>query len=147
MVHKLQKVLNELTAWGKSVGLSFNEKKTVVIHFTRTKQTPKHYLKMNNKNIEYSKTCTYLGLTIYSKLAWREHIDNKIMKCERFLMKTVNETRANCGPKPKLMKWGFTGMVSPVLTYGSMIWGHAINTKTCKDKLRRLNRLACNTLV
>ena len=37
-------------------------------------------------------------------------------------------------------------MVSPVLTYGSMIWGHAVNTKTCKDKLRRLNRLACNTI-
>ena len=68
MVHKLQKVLNELTAWGKSVGLSFNEKKTVVIHFTRTKQAPKHYLKMNNKNIENSKSCTYLGLTIHSML-------------------------------------------------------------------------------
>ena len=61
-------------------------------------------------------------------------------------MKTVNETRANCGPKPKLMKWEFTGMVSPVLTYGSMIWGHAVNTKAWKDKLRRLNRLACNTI-
>ena len=31
MVHKLQKVLNELTDWGKSVGLSFNEKKTVAV--------------------------------------------------------------------------------------------------------------------
>ena len=63
-------------------------------------------------------------------------------------MKTVNETRsrANCSPKPKLMKWGFTGMVSPVLTYGDMIWGHAVNTKMCKDILRRLNRLACNTI-
>ena len=61
MVHKLQQVLNELTDLGKSVGLSFNEKKTVVIHFTRTKQSPKHYLRMNNKNIEYSKSWTYLG--------------------------------------------------------------------------------------
>ena len=61
-------------------------------------------------------------------------------------MKTANEMRANCGPKLKLMKWGFPGMVSPFLTYGSMIWGHAVNTKTCKDKLRQLNRLACNTI-
>ena len=61
-------------------------------------------------------------------------------------MKVVNVTRANCGPKPRLMKWGFTGMALPVLTYGAMIWGHAINTKTHKDNLRRLNRLACNTI-
>ena len=74
---------------------------------------------MNNKPIEYSKSCTYLGLKIDSKLAWKEHIDEKISKCKRFLMKTVHETRANFGPKPKLMKWGFTGMVSPVLTYGA----------------------------
>ena len=57
-------------------------------------------------------------------------------------MKVVNVTRANCGPKPRLKKWGFTGMALPILTYGAMIWGHVINTKTHKDNLRRLNRLA-----
>ena len=31
MVHKLQLVLNDLTAWGESVGLAFNEKKMVAI--------------------------------------------------------------------------------------------------------------------
>ena len=115
MVHKLQKVIDDLVRWGNSVGLAFNEKKTIAIHFTRTKQTTKFQLKMNNKPIEYSKSCTYLGLKIDSKLAWKEHVEEKINKCKRFLMKTVHETRANFGPKPKLMKWGFTGMVSCLL--------------------------------
>ena len=101
---------------------------------------------MNNNPIEYSKNCTYLGLKIDSKLTWKEHVEEKINKCKRFLMKTVHETRANFGPKPKLMKWGFTGMLSPVLTYGAMIWGHTANSKTTQEKLRRLNRLACNTI-
>ena len=61
-------------------------------------------------------------------------------------MKTVHETRANCGPKPSLMKWGFTGMVRPVILYGAMIWGHAATTTTNIDKLRRLNRIAANTI-
>ena len=34
----------------------------------------------------------------------------------------------------------------PVLTYRSMIWGHTVTTKTKQEKLRRLNRLACNTI-
>ena len=61
-------------------------------------------------------------------------------------MKTVHETRANFGPKPSLMKWGFTGLVRPILTYGSMIWGHSAQTQTNIDKLRRLNRIASNTI-
>ena len=44
------------------------------------------------------------------------------------------------------MKWGYTGLVRPVLTYGAMIWGHAALTRTNTDKLRKLNRLAANTI-
>ena len=61
-------------------------------------------------------------------------------------MKTVHETRSNFGPKPKLMKWDFTGLVRPVLTYGAMIWGHAANTVGNISKLRKLNRMALNTI-
>ena len=69
-------------------------------------------------------------MAIDSKLTWNEHIESKIAKCKRFLMKTVHETRANCVPKPKLMKLGFTGMVLPILMYGAMIWGHTVHSKT-----------------
>ena len=61
-------------------------------------------------------------------------------------MKTGHETRANFGPKPSLMKWGYTGLVRPILTYGAMIWGHSALTQTNIAKLRRLNRIATNTI-
>ena len=61
-------------------------------------------------------------------------------------MKTVNETRSNFGPKPSLMKWGYTGLVRPVLTYGAVIWGHSALLKTNIEKLRKLNRLGANTI-
>ena len=107
---------------------------------------PKHYLSMNGKKVPYSQDCKYLGLRIDSKLNWNGHIEEKINKCKRFLMKTVNETRSNFGPKPSLMKWGYTGLVRPVLTYGAMIWGHSALLKTNIEKLRKLNRLAANTI-
>ena len=74
MVHKLQKVIDDLVRWGNSVGLAFNEKKTIAIHFTRTRQTTKFHLKMNSKPIEYSKSCTYLGLKIDSKPVSYTHL-------------------------------------------------------------------------
>ena len=143
---KLQRILNKLVAWGETAELKFNEQKTVVIHFTKSRIKPKHFIKMNVKNIEYSTGCTYLGLHIDSKLNWNKHIEEKINKCKRFLMKTVHETRANFGPKPSLMKWGYTGLVRPILTYGAMIWGHSALTQTNIAKLRRLNRIATNTI-
>ena len=102
---------------------------------------------MNGKKIEYSTDCTYLGLHIDSKLNWNKHIEEKFNKCKKILMKTVHETRANFGPKPSLMKWGYTGLVRPILTYGAMIWGHSALTQTNIAKLRRLNQIATNTII
>ena len=60
-------------------------------------------------------------------------------------MNTVYETRANFGPKPSIMKWGYTGLLIPILTYGAMIWGHSALTQANIAKLRRLNHIATNT--
>ena len=40
------------------------------------------------------------------------------------------------------MKWIYTGVIRPKLTYGCIIWGPKANTKVIKQKLKSLNRLA-----
>ena len=40
------------------------------------------------------------------------------------------------------MKWTYTGIVRPKITYGCMIWGHKINLKKHGKQLNRLNRIA-----
>ena len=54
----------------------------------------------------------------------------------------MSKNRPQFGPNPQLMKWAYTGVVRPKLTYGCHMWSHKIN-KTLKAKLQRLNRLAC----
>ena len=41
------------------------------------------------------------------------------------------------------MRWAFTGIVRPMISYGSIVWAHCL--KVYKERLRRLNRLAINT--
>ena len=41
------------------------------------------------------------------------------------------------------MKWIYTGVIRPKLTYACLIWGNKINTKILNQKLNSLNRLAC----
>ena len=41
------------------------------------------------------------------------------------------------------MKWIYTGIIRPRLTYGAMIWGHCSKNKTMMKQLYNLNRAAC----
>ena len=46
------------------------------------------------------------------------------------------------GPHPSTVRWLYEGIVKPSLTYGCLVWGHAIKTKAIFSKLIRLQRLA-----
>ena len=41
------------------------------------------------------------------------------------------------------MKWIYTGVIRPKLTYACLTWGNKISTKILQQKLNSLNRLAC----
>ena len=79
---------------------------------------------IDGKPVPYQQNVKYLGITLDSKLHWTTHVNEKITKAKRFLTHVANITRKNWGPKPKLMRWAYIGMVRPMLCYGAMIWGH-----------------------
>ena len=140
---KLQKMLNDLTEWGKTCGLRFNPEKSVAVVFTRRQKTPPFSLRIDGKDIEYKKEVKYLGITLDSKLHWNAHINEKLDKTKKYLGKITSLAKNNWGPKPKLMRWAYIGIVRPMLCYGSMIWGH--RAPELAAKFRRINRMAINT--
>ena len=147
MVDQVQPVLEELVAWGASCGLVFNPSKTVAIVFTRSYKTFQRQVRMNGELIPYSQSVVYLGVTLDYRLWWTQHISNKIAKAKGLLMKLASIIHSYWGPKPKLLRWAYTGIVRPVLSYASMIWAHEAETPGHEKALRRLNRLAMNTIV
>jgi len=142
IIPKLQKMLNELTAWGKSCNLKFNPQKTVVVHFTRRRVKPNLEIKVDGVAVKYSDTVKYLGVTLDSKMTWQPHILNKIDKTKKLIYVISSLTREGFGPSPELMRWAYTAVVRPVLTYASVNWGHEIQNLTIRRKLQSLDRLA-----
>ena len=140
---RLQKMLDELTAWGKTCGLNFNPDKSVAVVFSRRHKMPPRPLYIDGRAIEYRNEVKYLGITLDKKLHWTPHINDKISKAKKFITQVAYTTRRNWGPKPQLMRWAFIGVVRPMLCYGSMIWGH--RAPELESKLRRINRMAINT--
>ena len=46
------------------------------------------------------------------------------------------------GPKPKLIRWIYTAIIRPRITYSAMTWGHSIQSFTKIRQLKQINRLA-----
>ena len=147
MIEKMQSMLDRLVTWGNSCGLRFNPQKTVAVMFTRATRPFNRLVRMDGQLIPYSKTVVYLGVTMDSELKWIEHIKGKIKKAKGLIMKLASITSAYWGPKPKLMRWAYTGIVRPMLTYGALVWGHIAEHDIIESALRRLNRLAMCTMV
>ena len=145
MIRRLQRVLDKLVDWGRSCGLRFNPDKTIVVHFSRKLPQLVPHLRVDQDYVPFSKEALYLGITLDHKLFWNKHINNKIAKGKRFLMKMAGISRAIWGPKPKLSRWVFRCVVRPMIVYGSVTWAHAIDRPSLESKLRKINRLAMAT--
>ncbi|MEL6358425.1 MAG: reverse transcriptase domain-containing protein [Bacteroidota bacterium] len=147
MVNKMQRMIDELTDWGRGCGLKFCPQKSVAVLFGR-KKMPNNPPKVHiyGEPIEYQTSVKYLGVTLDQKLDWKQHIKGQTDKAKSLLLNINNTVRDNWGPKPKLMKWAYAALVRPVLTYASMNWGHAIIYQNQIDSLRRINRMAANAI-
>jgi len=150
MFRRMTQVLAQLAEWGRKCGLKFNPAKTEAILFSRDNPAKRKFavpvLKMEGKTITLTDSVKYLGVTLDRKLLWSDHINEKIDRCKQLMMKIFSEVRGNFGPKPKLIKWAYEGIVRPKLTYASLAWGHKIQSKAMLTKLKALDRLAIRSM-
>ena len=141
MTQRLNRVCRDLSQWGQTCGLTFNASKTVVILFSKSNIEKKKYedkklVKMDGIKIPFSETVKYLGVTLDSKISWKQHIENKTTACKKLMVMLNSNLRGMQAPKPKLSKWAYTGVVRPKLLYACMTWGSAINTLQQAKKLK-----------
>ena len=147
MIEKMQSMLERLVTRGHSCGLRFSPQKTVVVMFTRATRDFTRLVSMEGELLPYNHSVVYLGVTLDKELKWLTHINSKLQTSKQLLNKMANITHSYWGPQPKLMRWMYTGIVRPTMSYASMVWAHQIEDTTIEDKLRSLNRKAINTMV
>jgi len=143
----MQTAVNKALAWGAAKGLEFSPSKTVAVIFTRKRKfTPPRAIEIGGIQIPYTNTVKYLGVTLDSKLSWSPHITQKIRSAKAATLKVSNAMGKIWGMPPHHMKWAYTGIIRPALTYGSLVWSKVCELEWVKKALNRLNRLALLTL-
>ena len=119
---KLQDSLNKITSWCKQWRLRLNESKSQHINFTNRKETPIP-VKINGKIIPFVNTAKYLGLTLDTKLRWKEHIKIKVSQLNITYkkMQWMMGRKSNLSIHNKLLL--YKQIVKPIWTYGIQLWG------------------------
>jgi ribonuclease HI/retron-type reverse transcriptase len=148
IIPRMQQAVDKCVAWGKQQGLNFSPTKTVVVMFNRKSNhtPPERTIAMNGKDIPYSTECRYLGLTLDERLKWMLHFSKKMQMAKGLLFKTKNALGITWGLKPHLLRWVYTGIVRPAITYGSLAWSHAVRYKSQLNQLRKVHGLVLRML-
>ena len=138
----MNRALRKIKEWGEKHKLNFSSTKTTAIHFTRKRTSPTTKLMLGDNELKMQDSVKYLGIILDRKLSWNKHIDsiyNKAMismgRCRRAIGKTW-------GLSPKAMKWMYTAIIRPTITYGCLNWTPALNKKHVVNKLEKIQRMA-----
>lgn len=125
---RLQRALVRIEKFYDKWKIKINPAKTQAIIFpfnNQRRRLPTAALTLGNTPIEYTASVKYLGVTLDSKLIFRDHINmirNKATRCVSAVYPLIGR-RSNLSVKNKFLI--FKAIIRPILTYASPIWIHA----------------------
>nr|AMS38365.1 hypothetical protein [Bactrocera tryoni] len=140
----IQRGLNLAKGWCREVELNINPSKTTVVPFTRRRSLPGlRNLTLGGREIEMTNKVKYLGLTLDSTLRWKQHVNLTLVKATKALMVCNRLAGKSWGCKPRIVRWLYTMIVRPIITYGAVAWASIASQTSVGIKLSKLQRLAC----
>ena len=138
-----QKAITAAANWASEQELQFSSKKTEIVLFTLKRNPDLGSLSMNGSKLELSKEVRLLGVTLDSKLTWKTHTTQINRKATTALMQYRQIVGKTWGTKPSLLKWIYTAMIRPIMSYACLSWAGGLNKKYLVRKLKMVQRLAC----
>jgi hypothetical protein len=78
-------------------------------------------LKIYGQKLPVTDTVKYLGVILDKTLTFRAHVMAKLDKGRRALFQISKAIGKLWGPSPVIMKWMYTAIVRPAITYGNLV--------------------------
>ena len=133
----------DATGWCRKANLNINPRKTGVVPFTRRRKHGLTNPVMDGITIEFSEETKYLGVILDKKLSWNSQIKRVKDRAITALMTCRGIVGQRWGLKPAMMRWIYTMVVRPMVTYASFVWWPRAELATASAELQKVQRLAC----
>ncbi|KAL9570491.1 hypothetical protein ACKAV7_005379 [Fusarium commune] len=112
----------EMVRWGAAKGVSFDTKKTEVMHFSRSKLRPAPAVRHDEVEKHPESALRWLGIWFDSRLSFRLHVEKWAAKAKAVAYHLWGLTNTIHGPLPSAVRSAVRACVEPVLLHGSEAW-------------------------
>jgi ribonuclease HI len=106
----------------------------------KRKETKTKAVYMNNKRLEQVQTIRYLGITIDSKIKFRDHILHTAQRCTKLIHTLSRSAKMNWGLSSKTLHTIYKGAIIPLMTYGGPVWIKALEMECNRKVYNRIQR-------
>ncbi|KAL7758307.1 hypothetical protein ACKLNR_012834 [Fusarium oxysporum f. sp. zingiberi] len=112
----------EMVRWGAENGVSFDTKKTEVMHFSRSKLRTAPAVRHGDAEKYPEPALRWLGIWLDSRLSFRLHVEKWAAKAKAVAYHLRGLTNTVHGPLPSAVRGAVRACVEPVLLHGSEAW-------------------------
>ncbi|KAH7464077.1 hypothetical protein FOMA001_g17794 [Fusarium oxysporum f. sp. matthiolae] len=114
--------VEEMVRWGAANGVSFDPKKTEVMHFSRSKLKTTPAIRHGDVEKHPEAAMRWLGIWLDSSLSFRVHAEKWTAKSQAVAHHLRGLTNTIHGPLPSAVRSAVRACVEPVLLYGTEVW-------------------------
>jgi hypothetical protein len=140
----IQWALSTAEIWCSKVELSVNPDKTGLVAFTRKRKLQGFFEpQISRVKLSHSGSVKYLGAILDSRLTWKDHVEVKVRKAHNSLWACRRACGMGWGLGPKVVHWLYVTIVHPTISFASLVWWPGCQTASTKNKLSKVQRLAC----
>ena len=107
-------------------GLRLAAEKTEVLFISRTKKRKYATFDIEGRNITTTDTLKYLGITLDSRLSFKEYLSRAGLKTSK-VTGALTGIMPNIGGPKQLRRALQTSVVSSAILYGALIWSDALS--------------------
>ena len=79
-----------------------------------------------------------MGVILDTRLGWTPHLRAKIAAAKQLLSVLTNGVGRLWGPKTQYMKWIYTSVLTPIITYGAIVWSAGCQRQVMQKELQKL---------
>ncbi|KAL9563921.1 hypothetical protein ACKAV7_011956 [Fusarium commune] len=114
--------IDEMVRWGATNGVSFDSKKTEVMHFSRSKLRAAPAVHHGDIEKHPESALRWLGIWLDSRLLFRIHVEKWAAKAQAVAYHLRGLTNTKHGPLPAAVRSAVRACIKPVLLHGSETW-------------------------
>ena len=109
--------------WAASNNVKFDDDKSELIHFEKTRNVSKDTLELPNGTVlEPKNVVKWLGVWLDRKLNFKKHVETRISSANRSFFAIQNLMKSEWGLKPTACRQLYLSCIIPISDYGSEIW-------------------------